>query len=123
MIVLGWLTKVTVGLVLAGALFFDTFSLMATQLGAQDQASTAAESAAWNWRQYGDIQQTYNEAARTLGTSGAAEIDTASFRIDPDGTAVVTVSRQAPTLVLKYIPPLRKFIEATATADARPPNY
>jgi hypothetical protein len=122
MIVLGWLTKVTVGLAVAGALFFDTFSLMATQLGAQDQASTAAESAAWNWKQTGDIQYTYNEAAKTL-ESTTAEIDTTSFRIEPDGTAVVTVRREAPTFLLKHIPPLRKFINASATADATAATY
>jgi hypothetical protein len=122
-IVLGWLTKVTVGLALAGALFFDTFSLMATQLGAQDQAAAAAQSAAWTWRQTSDIQATYDAAARTIDPATTAEIDLTSFRVDPDGTAVVTVTRTAPTFLLKYVPPLRKFIEATATADAGLPNY
>jgi hypothetical protein len=121
--VLGWLTKLVVGLAVAGALFFDTFSVMATQLGAQDQAAAAAEAAAWTWKQTSDIQQTYDDAARTLPPGTTAEIDTASFRIEPDGVAVVTVRRTAPTFVLKHIPPLRKFIEATATDDAAPPTY
>lgn len=122
-IVLGWLTKLTIGLALAGALFFDTFSLMATQLGTQDQAATAADKAAWTWRETSDIQQTYNAAAQTIDPATTAEIDLTSFRIDPDGTAVVTVTRTAPTFLLKHIGPLRTFIEATATADARPPTY
>jgi hypothetical protein len=122
-IVLGWLTKVTIGLALAGALFFDTFSLMATQLGAQDQAETAAQKAAWTWKETGNIQTTYDEAARTIDPVTTAEIDLTSFRIDPDGTAVVTVTRTAPTFLLKHVPPLRKFVEATSTADARPPTY
>jgi hypothetical protein len=122
-IVLGWLTKLTVGLALAGALFFDTFSLMATQLGAQDQAVTAASEAARAWRDTGDIQATYDRASSTIEPGTTAEIDVTTFRIDPDGTAVVTITRTAPTFLLKHVPPLRKFIEATATADAKPVQY
>jgi hypothetical protein len=122
-IVLGWLTKLTVGLAVAGALFFDTFSLMATQLGAQDQAVTASATAARAWQDTGDIQATYDRASATIDPGTTAEIDVNTFRIDPDGTAVVTITRTAPTFVLKHVPPLRKFIEATATADSKPLTY
>lgn len=123
LIIIGWLTKLTIGLAIGGALFFDTFSVMAANLGAQDQASTAAAEAARTWQTTNDIQFTYDRASSTLDPQTTAEIDTATFRIDPDGTAVVTVHRTAQSLVLKHIGPLRRFVEATATADAPPLKY
>jgi hypothetical protein len=122
-IVLSWLTKLTIGLAIAGALFFDTFSLMATNLGAQDQASGAAYTAAQTWRETKDLQATFNAAAATIEPGTGAEIDPATFRLDANGTAVVTVHRTAPSFLLKHIPPLRRFADASATAESLAPSY
>jgi len=114
-----WLAKLTLGLAIAGVLFFDTFSVMSSQLGAQDQAQSAALAAAPVWRQTQDIQKTYAAALAELGPNSSAKLVRKSFRVDPDGTVVLTVSRTANTFVLKYVGPLKQFINVTATAESK----
>ena len=114
-----WLAKLTIGLAVAGVLFFDTFSIMTSQLGAQDQASAAAVAAAPVWNQTKDIQKTYAAALATLGPETSTKLVRSSFRVDPDGTVVATVQRSANTYILKYIAPLKRFTDVTATAESK----
>jgi len=114
-----WLAKLTIGLAIAGVLFFDTFSIMSSQLSAQDQAQAIAVAAAPVWRSTQDIQKTYAAALAELGPDSPSTIDRKSFRVDPDGTVVVTVRRTASSYVLKYVGPLKKFTNVTATGESK----
>jgi len=117
-----WLAKLTVGLAIAGVLFFDTFSIMSSQLGAQDAAAGAALESAPVWKATEDIQKTYAAALATIDSESANKIERSKFQVEPDGTVVVTVSRTASSFVLKYVGPLKKFTNVTATSESKA-NY
>ncbi len=73
-IVLGWLTKLTVALALAGIVLFDAISIGSTRATVADDGSYAAHQAADAWAETKDIQLAYAAA-----TSAALEQNPATW--------------------------------------------
>ena len=100
-IVLGWLTKITVVLAVAGIVLFDAISVGSTEATVADQASSAALDASAVWDQTKDLQKTYDAAVASATEADPTNVvATKTFRVDPDGTVHLTVSRTASTLLL-----------------------
>lgn len=132
-IVLGWLTRLAMGLTLLGLVGFDGISLGVAHLGAADDAVAAASAAseAYQRATRSSAATPTNEpvgaaaattawaAASAYAASHGERLDPASFRLAQDGTAQVTVVRTATTLLLVRIPPLRRYADVRATASAR----
>jgi hypothetical protein len=117
-IVLGWLMRVTIVLVLMGVLAFDVFSLAYTNVTTVDDAgivaSTGAQSLIENPRD--------PKAARSVSVAQAEELGvrmrTKDWWVDESGEVHVTVSRDAKTLALHYIPQLEKYLTVRAVGTA-----
>jgi hypothetical protein len=117
-IVLGWLMRVTIVLVLMGVLAFDVFSLAYTNVTTVDDASIVAGSGAQSLMEDPRDQ----DEARSVSVAQAEELGvrmrTKDWWVDEAGEVHVTVSRDAKTLALHYIPQLEKYLTVRAVGTA-----
>lgn len=119
-IVLGWLTKLTVVLAVAGIFLFDAISIGTTKASLADQGSYAARDASEVWQQTGNIQRTYDAAvASATEANPMNQVSTTDFTVDPDGTVHLTVGREAQTIVLYRWGRTRQWAKVRATAAGR----
>jgi hypothetical protein len=119
-IVLGWLTKLTVVLAIAGIGLFDAISIGSTKATIADQGTYAAREASEVWDRTQDIQQTYDAAvASATGQDSRNTIAPKSFRVDGDGTVYLVIGREAPTLVLYRWGKTAGWAEVSAEARGR----
>jgi hypothetical protein len=102
-IVLGWLTKITVILGVAGLVLFDAISLGTTTVTLSDQGNFAAREASEVWQATDSLQQAYDAAVAAATEQNAQNVvDPKSFHIDEDNTVHLTVSRTATTILLYH---------------------
>lgn len=119
-IVLGWLTKLTVSLSLVGLVVFDGISLVSANFTAADRASAAARVASDACQSSkGNVQKAY-DAAYGVALENGDVVDTEGFSCLADGTVTLSYRREAATLVMEKVGPLRRFTTVTATGTARP---
>lgn len=118
-IVLGWLTKLIVAIALVGVALFDSLAIGAAHLGASDDANTAAETAAADYRTSHNVQAAYDAAVATL-PSDSESIPPKQFIVEPDGTINLVLRRTTTTLVTHRIGPLKKYSVVVVHATASP---
>lgn len=107
-IVVAWLLRVALVLSLMGVCAFDSIAVGAAHLSAQDDSQAAAYAAATTWASTQDIRLAYASAqAEAAGRDSHNVVDRATFEVDAQGRAHVTVSRRAHTVVLEHLRPLR----------------
>lgn len=115
-IILGWLTRIVVGIAVVGVLLFDGLSIGVAHVSAADDANTAARSASHAWHDDHNVN-----AALQAATATAAEHDEtivpASLHVLTDGTVELKVEKSATTLVVRHIHPLRSWITITAAGS------
>lgn len=120
-IVLGWLVRVIALLAVLGVMAFDVLSVGSSRLSIDDQATTAARAAADSWAASHDMQGAFDTAWRSATEADATnDVDVKSFSIDAAGVAHVTLRREAPTFVVRLIPPLRRLAVVRAVGDSHP---
>ena len=120
-IVLGWLVRVVALLAVVGVMAFDALSVGSSRLSIDDQATTAARAAADSWAASHDMQGAFDTAWRSATESDSTnDVDVKSFSIDAAGVAHVTLRREAPTFVMRLIPPLRHLAVVRAVGDSQP---
>jgi hypothetical protein len=123
-IVLGWITKLLVGFTVAGVVLFDAMSVGTTMSSVADQGSYAASQASDTWSSTKNLQKAYLAASAAASESNALNvIDPKTFRVDPDGTVHLKISRTATTLVLYRIGPLKHLADVQQDARARSVPY
>lgn len=117
-IVLGWLLRVTAALVVMGVLAFDVFSLAYTNVTTLDDAGivagTGAQTLIEDPRDYTGARAVSVGQAQDLGVRMRPK----DWWVDESGEVHVTVSRQAHTLALHFIPPLEKYLTVHAVGTA-----
>lgn len=118
-IVLGWLTRLTVGLALMGLVLFDVVALSLVRFQGSEAADDAARAAAASWKATPDIQKAYDAALLAVEPGDTLPVE--SFRPSPDGSFELQLRRTAATLLVEKIPPLRELATATVSGTGRPP--
>lgn len=116
--VVGWLTRVIVVLSILGILGFDGIALGVGHFDADDDGTRAAQAAATSWKQSHDIDAATTAAINSLG--GSETLVPGSLTITPDGTAHMKVRRKVTTLVVRYIPGLKKATNLTVSVSSGP---
>jgi len=117
----GWLTRLVVVLFVLGIAAFDAIALVAAHLNLDDDADTAAELANAAWQDSrGNVQFAFNKAAEYAEQKGAT-IDPADFSIASDGTVQLTLHKEATTLVVYRIGPLKHLTEIDGQGTASTP--
>lgn len=119
-IVLGWLTKIAVVMGLAGLALFDAISIGSTAVTVSDDGSYAAREASENWQTSKSVQSAYDAAVAAATQQNANNsVATQDFRIDPDGTVHLTVSREATTLIVYRIGAIKEWAHIERHASGR----
>src|SRR3954452_22506249 len=119
-IVLGWPTKLAVIFGIAGIILFDAISVGVTYVNVADQATSAALEASDTWNATKDVQKTYLTAVETAKAADANNVvDAKTFRVDPDGTVHVRISRSATTLVLYRVGAAKHLADVTQDGEGR----
>ena len=99
---------------------FDGISLLTTRMTAEDQSATAAMNASDTWVRTHDAKQALATAQQSAATANPLNlVDAAAFRIDQDGTAHVRLTREAATLVVQHVGPLRKLCTVNVESSGR----
>ena len=119
-IIVGWLTKITVILVVFGVLGFDAVSVATTKMSASDDAQNAARKAADVYQDTRDIQRAYATALAYAEERNGA-IDPADFLVEPDGTVRVTVAKTATTVLFYRTGTSKKWTLISAQAASKAP--
>jgi hypothetical protein len=109
-IVTGWLTRIVVIGAVVGLAGFDGLSLVTTRLDLIDEGKQAARAGSSTWRATPNIQAAYNSAARDAAESNSLNVvHTDSFTVARDDTVSLRIDREATTLLLHRIKPLRQW--------------
>ena len=118
-IVLGWLMRLAAALLLLGVLAFDVFSLAYTNVTTVDDASIIAGTGAQTLMEGpGNFEGAREQSAAQAQELGV-RMRARDWWVDDSGEVHVTVTRQARSLALKHIPPLRKYLTVRAVGTAR----
>jgi hypothetical protein len=120
-IVIGWLTRLVALFALLGFLAYDGFMVVQANVGASDDASTAARAAADAFAGTKNVQTAYNAAANAVAEKHDV-VETKNFSIDSTGTVTLTVDRTATTLWMHRLGPLKKWTEVRQTGSGTPPS-
>lgn len=118
-IVLGWLTRLTVGMAVLGLIGFDAIALGMGRFAVEDTAQQAARAAVQSYAASSDIQRAY-EAALAEADGVEETIAPTGFSVAPDGAVTLTVDRTSPTLVIEKVPQIRSWATSSATVTGRP---
>ena len=109
-IVTGWLTRIVVIGAVLGLAGFDGLSLITTRLDLIDQGKQAARAGSVTWRSTPDIQTAYDAAARDAAESNPQNVVRPdSFVVARDDTVSLRIDREATTLLLHRIKPLKQW--------------
>jgi hypothetical protein len=119
-IVTGWLVKLVVVFALAGVALFDAISVGVAYVNVADQANSTALEASDTWNATKNVQKTYIAAVEAAKKADPGNlVDPQTFRIDPDGTVHVRLTRTATTLVLYRAGATKGWAEITQDGDGR----
>ncbi len=120
--VFGWFTRILVALVLVAVVGYDTVSIAASHLSAQDDANNAAGAAAtYIHENAGPDAMTGALAAARADLSHGETIDPKTVVLHPDGSVTLTVHRVVGrTLVAQHLSFLKKDLSFNETETASP---
>jgi hypothetical protein len=119
-LVFSWLIRLVVVLVVVALLLFEAGSVLLSRVTASDTAAKAAQEAGFDYRAGGDVNRA-RQVAQQIATGAGFEMVT--FAIDPVArTTTVTVRKEAKTLFIQYIGPLRRYRTASATEITQLPT-
>jgi Flp pilus assembly protein TadG len=119
-VVLGWLTRIALALTVTAVVAFDGVSVVTSRLGVQDDAADAARAASQTWQERHDVSAALSSADQAASADNPTNaVDVATFRLDADGTAHVTVRREAPTILIRYVGPARRWAQVHARVSTR----
>jgi hypothetical protein len=119
-IVVGTLAKMLLFLSVVGAVGYDAISVTTTQLTLRDHAQQAAQAGHEAYRAYGTVQAAYAAALKFAQDNGDTLVRS-GFSTGPDHTVTVELRRQANAIVADFVPKVKDYTVADATASASDP--
>jgi hypothetical protein len=121
-IVIGWLVKLAVITTLVAIVAFDALSVGVSRLNGTDDANAAALAAATVWQQTHNLQDAVDAAQEAVPDTSHESLVANSLSIDPDGTVHLKLRRQARTLIMYRLGPLRPYTFAVVKGESGPPT-
>lgn len=119
-IVIGWLVKLVVVVVLVAIVAFDAISVGISRLNGTDDANAAALAAATVWAQTHNVQSAVDAAQEAVPDTHESLVPN-SLTIDANGTVHLELRREAKTLLMFRIGPLRRYTFAVVKGESGPP--
>jgi hypothetical protein len=118
-VILGWLTRIVVGLGITAVIGFDTLSIGVAHVSATDDANAAARAASAAFQaDHGDLKATL-EAARASAEQHGETVVANSVTVDADGTVHLKIEHPATTLLVKHLSPVRSWARVVVSGSAR----
>lgn len=114
------LVKLVLVLGLLGATVYDSISIMAAHVGVQDDAQAAVQEGHQVLEDRGTAQAAYAAVVAYAEEHGSTVVPR-SFSIGSKRSVTVTLHREAPTFLAKYLPRIDTYVSATYTATASDP--
>jgi hypothetical protein len=116
-IVMGWLTRLVVGLALVAVIGFDAVTVGMATVSTQDQANSAAVAARDAYAERHDVHAALLAAQSEARTANDANIVVpGSLVVARDGSVTLRLERPIHTMVARYLP-IDQF--KTATSDGK----
>lgn len=116
---LGWLTKIALTLAVLGFLSYDGIAIVTANISASDRANTLASEAADDVRSMRDINKAYGVISTEAAENGDT-IEPQDFKVATDGHVTLVLRREAGSLWMTRIAPLRRFLHVHATGEGSP---
>jgi hypothetical protein len=121
-VILSWLTRVVLVIAATAVVGFDGLSIAVAHVSAQDDANSAAVAAATAWvGEKGAPAPTLLAAQNSAAQHGETVLPR-SLTVDADGTVHLKLERDATTVVIRHIGPLRSWatviVKGSGKADA-----
>jgi len=120
LLVIGTLTKLLLFLAVTATLGYDAFSMLATQVGVNDDAQEAAAAGHDVLTSHGTPQMAY-AAVLKYAKEHDDQLVAGGFVIGTGNAVTVVLRREAHTIVSSHLPRLQNYVVATSTATARDP--
>lgn len=117
-IVLGWLSRVVVGVAVAGVLVFEVIALVTARVQGTDVANQVAMEASEAYLAKGSLKAAY-AAADAEAVKHAAEIVPESLTAQKDGRIKLRLRRTATTLLLYRTKSTAKWTVIVSEGNAR----
>src|SRR5262249_2016525 len=102
-----------------GFIAFDGINLVVANFGAADDATTAANAAADNYKLTHDVNAAYQAAVKSIAGNGDT-VETKTFVINTDGSVTLFVDRNPTTLWMRHIGPLKKWTHVRESGSGMP---
>ncbi len=118
---LGWLTRIVVGISVTGVVAFDALSIGVAHVSAIDDANSAALSASQAWHAHHDPTAALQAAQQTASEHGEPVVPS-SLQVEADGTVRLKITREATTLLVRHVHALNSWITITAEGSGRSVN-
>jgi hypothetical protein len=115
-VILGWLTRVVVTIVLVTSVGFDGISIGLAHVSASEDANTAAVAASQAWLSNATSATrgaTVLAAAEEVLSQHGETLVTGSLLVSANGTVQLELRRQATTVLVHRLGPLRSWADVT----------
>ncbi len=117
--ILGWLTRLAATIALVAVIGFDGLSIGLAHVSANDDAKNAAQAASQVWQStHGNGPQTLAAAQQVIAQHGETLVP-GSLQVLSDGTVLLRIHRQASTVLVRRLGPLRSWADVLAKARIR----
>jgi hypothetical protein len=118
-VILGWLTRIVIGLAITSVIGFDGLSIGVAHVSARDDANSAAIAASTTWRSdHGDLAATYQAAESSAALHNETVLES-SVHVDADGTVHLKLRHDATTLAVRHLAPLRSWTVVIVNGTGR----
>ncbi len=118
-IVLGWLTKLVLTLAVIGFFAYDGVSLLTANVSVSDRANTLAGEAADEMKATHDINKVYASIKAEAEESGDT-LQPTDFQVASNGYVTLVLHREAASLWMNRVGPLKKYLDVKATGTGAP---
>jgi hypothetical protein len=116
-LVIGALAKTLLFIAVVGLVGYDSISVATTQINVHDQAQQAAQAGHEAYRAYGTTQAAYAAALQYAREHGDTLV-VASFATGPNHSVTVELRREATTFFARWVPRVKNYAVADATATS-----
>ncbi len=118
-VILSWLTRLVAGLAITAVVGFDALSIGVAHVSAMDDANSAATAASVAWRaDHGNLDATLQAAQGSASQHGETVLP-ASLHVDADGTVHLRLERDATTLLVRHLGPLRSWATVVVNGSGK----
>jgi hypothetical protein len=118
-VILGWLTRIVAGIAIVAVVGFDALSIGVAHVSAVDDADSAAVAASAAWHANPTTLAPALQAAEGSAAEHGETVVPQSLQVAADGTVHLKLERDATTLLVKHLSPLKSWANVVVKGSGR----